>query len=31
MKFSVVGMEDEYIGRIIELVKDSEGDDELLK
>ena len=31
VKISVVGMEDEYGGRIIELVTDSEGDYELLK
>ena len=31
VKISTVGMEDEYGGRIIELVTDSEGDYELLK
>ena len=31
VKISAVGMEDEYGGRIIELVTDSEGDYELLK
>ena len=31
IKISAVGMEDEYGGRIIELVTDSEGDYELLK
>ena len=31
VKISAVGMEDEYVGRIIKLVTDSEGDYELLK
>ena len=31
VKISAVGMEDEYVRRIIELVTDSEGDYELLK
>ena len=31
VKISAVGMEDEYVGRIIELVTNSEGDYELLK
>ena len=31
VKISVVGMEDEYGGRIIKLVTDGEGDYEVLK
>ena len=31
MKISAVGIDDEYVGRIIELVTDSEEDYKLLK